>query len=197
MFTPRSSPMVRSAAPWWGPHERGSRWDTCPEAIAPLPMRDARVAPMLPKFGHQAFILRHVHSYHVEADEDRRRLPRLPINSARAGRPSRQSDVQPAKLIGDRVPGRSTDCIDLSSISSSQIVEGRAIVYRVGSRLYVIEPRSGAASLREDDIFLTLTLGAQLCSIDIVNLVDRASRLPMGFVSLGQFVPYTKASRAN
>jgi hypothetical protein len=39
---------------------------------------------------------------------------------------------------------------------------------------------------------VTKTFGSQLCSIDTVNLIDRASRFPHGFVSLGQFVPYTK-----
>jgi len=106
-------------------------------------------------------------------------------------------DAQLAKLIGDREPGKPTDCISLSSISSSQIIEGRAIVYRVGSRLYVNEPRSGADSLREDDILVTPTFGSQLCSVDTVKLVDQASRFPRGFVSLGQFVPYTKVARPN
>ena len=101
--------------------------------------------------------------------------------------------TQLAKVIGDRVAGKPTNCISLSWVGSSQIIAGKAIVYRVGSKLYVNEPRSGADSLDEDDILVTNTTGSQLCSIDIVHLVDRTSRFPRGFVSLGQFVPYEKA----
>lgn len=104
--------------------------------------------------------------------------------------------VRLARVIGDRVPGKPVDCIGLSSITSSQIIEGKAIVYAVGSRLYVNEPRSGASSLHADDVLLTRTFGSQLCSIDTVRLIDRTSRFPRGFVSLGRFVPYSKPKRA-
>lgn len=97
-----------------------------------------------------------------------------------------------ARAIGDRVAGKATDCISLASIGSTEIIDGKAILYRVGSTLYVNEPRSGASSLDDDDILVTRTSGSQLCSIDTVNLVDRGSHFQAGFVSLGQFVPYRK-----
>lgn len=80
----------------------------------------------------------------------------------------------------------------MSGVNSTQIIDGKAIIYRDGSRLYVNVPRSGADTLRDDDILVTRTFGSQLCSIDMVRLIDRSSRFPRGFVSLGQFVPYTK-----
>jgi hypothetical protein len=95
------------------------------------------------------------------------------------------------KLLAGRTAGKPVDCIPLSS-NSSQIIDGKAIVYRVGSKLYVNEPRSGAESLNDDDILVTKVFGSQLCSIDTVNLVDRTSRFPRGFVILGKFVPWTK-----
>ena len=101
-------------------------------------------------------------------------------------------DVQLQKVLDGRVAGKPVNCISLSDANSSQIINGKAIIYRVGGRLYVNEPQSGAASLRDDDILVTRTFGSQLCSIDMVRLVDRASRYPRGFVSLGKFVPYTK-----
>jgi hypothetical protein len=101
-------------------------------------------------------------------------------------------DVQLQKMLVGRVAGKPVNCISLSGSNSSQIIDGKAIVYRVGSRLYVNEPRSGAQSLQRDDILVTRTIGSQLCSIDTVRLIDRGSRFPRGFVSLGQFVPYSK-----
>nr|WP_244646486.1 hypothetical protein [Sphingomonas sp. CFBP 8760] len=101
-------------------------------------------------------------------------------------------DVQLQKALEGRVAGKPVNCISLSSTNSSRIIDGKAIIYRVGGRLYVNEPRSGAASLRDDDILVTRTFSSQLCSVDMVRLIDRGSRFPRGFVSLGQFVPYTK-----
>jgi hypothetical protein len=101
-------------------------------------------------------------------------------------------DVQLQKMLVGRVAGKPVNCISLSGSNSSEIIDGKAIVYRVGSRLYVNEPRSGAHSLHRDDILVTRTTGSQLCSIDTVRLIDRGSRFPRGFVSLGQFVPYSK-----
>jgi hypothetical protein len=106
-------------------------------------------------------------------------------------------DVQLQKMLAGRVAGKPVNCISLSGSNSSQIIVGKAIVYRVGSRLYVNEPRSGAQSLQRDDIPVTRTIGSQLCSIDTVRLIDRGSRFPRGFVSLGQFVPYSKSKPAN
>jgi hypothetical protein len=101
-------------------------------------------------------------------------------------------EVQLQKLLAGRTAGAPVDCIPLSGSNSSHVIEGKAIVYRVGSKLYVNEPRSGADSLDDDDILVTKVFGSQLCSIDTVNLVDRTSRFPRGFVILGKFVPWTK-----
>ena len=101
-------------------------------------------------------------------------------------------EVQLQKALAGRVAGKPTNCISLWGSNSSQIIDGKAIIYRVGGRLYVNEPRSGAESLRDDDILVTRTFGSRLCSIDIVRLVDRTSRFPHGFVSLGEFVPYDR-----
>lgn len=101
------------------------------------------------------------------------------------------------KLLDGRVAGTPVDCITLSSVSSSQIIDGKAIVYRVGGRLYVNEPRSGADQLNDDDVMVTKTFGSQLCSIDTVHLVDSTTRFPRGFVQLGKFVPYSKVKKAD
>lgn len=103
--------------------------------------------------------------------------------------------AQLRQAIAGRVAGKPTDCIDSSDISSSQIIPGTAIVYRALGRLYVNVPMSGARLLRRDDVLVTRQFGSQLCRLDTVRLLDPTSRIPHGFLGLGQFVPYTRPKR--
>lgn len=96
------------------------------------------------------------------------------------------------KALEGRVAGKPVDCIMLNRIQSSQIIDKTAIIYRVGSTLYVNTPESGANFLDSSDILVTDTRSPQLCSIDVVRLVDQPSRFPSGSVGLGKFVPYDK-----
>ena len=101
-------------------------------------------------------------------------------------------DVQLQKLLAGRTAGKPVSCISLNWSRSSDVIPGRAIVYRVGGKLYVNTPRSGAESLDDDSILVTRTVGSQLCRGEAVQLVDRTARFPRGFVLLDEFVPYTK-----
>ena len=103
---------------------------------------------------------------------------------------------QLAKLLKDRVAGEPQNCITLSSVTSSQVIDKTAIVYKIGSTYWVNRPK-GAESLDEDDVLVTKTTGSQLCSIDTVQLHDRSSHFWNGFVSLGEFVPYRKVKTAS
>ena len=96
------------------------------------------------------------------------------------------------KALRGRVAGQPVSCLPLRQASSTEIIDGTAILYRVGNTIYVNRPRGGAASLRNDDVLVVRSFGSQLCRPEVVNLIDRASRGLRGFVSLGDFVPYTK-----
>lgn len=99
------------------------------------------------------------------------------------------------RMLEGRVAGKPVDCIALSDIRSSQIIDRTAIVYEVGNKLYVNRPRNGASQLDRDDVLVTNTVTGQLCRIDLVRLVDRNGRFPRGVVSLDSFVPYAKPAR--
>ncbi|MES2441233.1 MAG: hypothetical protein V4574_00255 [Pseudomonadota bacterium] len=99
-------------------------------------------------------------------------------------------------LLEGRVAGKAEACVRLPGLGSSQVIDGVAIVYQRGSRLYVNRPRSGASALKDDNILVTRTSGGMLCNVDTVDLVDRYSRMPSGFVILGDFVPYDKVRTA-
>lgn len=124
-------------------------------------------------------------------------IPALIAAAALAATPAtaaekRDPETALAKLLEGRVAGEPQNCIMLSSVTSSQVIDKTAIVYRIGSTLWVNRPKNGAESLDDDDILVTKTTGNQLCSIDTVELRDSSSRTYAGFVSLGDFVPYRR-----
>lgn len=103
------------------------------------------------------------------------------------------SEERLEKILEGRVAGEPSNCISLSSISSSQVIERTAIVYRAGRTIWVNRPAGGANALDGNTIMVTKPVGNQLCSIDTVQLVDNSSRAWRGFVQLGDFIPYRKA----
>lgn len=116
--------------------------------------------------------------------------------AAPASAARRSPDAQLAEMLKGRVAEAPVSCITLSSVSSTVVVGGRAIVYRIGRRLYVNVPRARAETLRDDDIIVTIVNGGQLCRNDRIQPVDRGSRIPRAFLMLGDFVPYVKPARS-
>ncbi len=102
-----------------------------------------------------------------------------------------------AKKLAGRVAGTPVSCINLRDIRSSTIIDRTAIIYEVGNKLYLNRLSGDAGSLDDDDILVTNTHSSQLCSIDVVRLVDRGTNFPSGFVNLGKFVPYSKPPKAS
>lgn len=121
-----------------------------------------------------------------------------PISAATPQHPTGQQQTGEEKLqelLKGRVAGKPVSCLSLTTLRESQIVDGTAIVYRSGSRLYVNRPRGDAKWLDSDDILLTKTTSGELCSIDTVYLLDRTTHFTRGFVTLGDFVPYEKPAK--
>lgn len=108
---------------------------------------------------------------------------------AQAAKPA---EVRLAKALEGRQAGKPVDCIPLHQIQSTEIFERTAILYRVGSKLYLNRPTSGVNFLDRNDVLVTDTHSSNLCSIDIVRLLDSSSRMQSGSLGLGKFVPYTK-----
>ena len=106
----------------------------------------------------------------------------------------RSTDAELQKLLAGRTPEASISCIDPGMTSSVTVIKGRAIVYRVGSRLFV-NTTEDPSRLRDDDILVTNVHGSQLCNHDAVQLVAWGSRVPRGFVLLDKFVPYSKDTK--
>ncbi|MFN3516960.1 MAG: hypothetical protein ACK4YM_07345 [Novosphingobium sp.] len=98
------------------------------------------------------------------------------------------------KLLEGREAGEPVSCIPQFETRDMQILDKTAIVYGRGNTIWVNVPQN-AEHLDDDDILLTKTNGSQLCDLDIVQTLDRTSRMPNGFLSLGKFVPYKKVAR--
>jgi len=114
--------------------------------------------------------------------------------TALAGTPA-DPDARIATIIAGRTAGPPTDCIRQNEISSSQIVDRTAILYRMNDgTIYVNRPTSGANFLRRDQVLVTDTHSDQLCSVDIVRLLDSGTHMSSGSVGLGPFVPYPRAA---
>lgn len=105
-------------------------------------------------------------------------------------------EAELAQEIEGRVAGAPVKCISLTNIRNTRIIDNTAIIYDAGSTIYVNRPRGGAEHLDDWDILVTKVHGSQLCTPEMVNLLDRSSRMTSGWVSLGDFVPYKKIKTA-
>ncbi len=110
---------------------------------------------------------------------------------ALAASPDREAELDQA--LAGRVAGEPVDCINLRNATQTTVIDDTAILYRIGSTIYVNRPRNGAESLdRSDTMVNRLYGGSRLCSIDTVRMVDLHSGFMTGTVFLGEFVPYRR-----
>ena len=115
----------------------------------------------------------------------------LLVTPALAANPRGEAELE--RALAGRVAGEPVSCITLRGATSSQIVDSTAIVYRIGSTIYVNRPRSGAESLDRSDTMVNRFFGdSRLCNTDAVRTVDLQSGFMTGIVLLGDFVPYRR-----
>ena len=105
-----------------------------------------------------------------------------------------------AQMLDGRVAGKPVDCLSLTQIRSSEIVDHTAIVYTTNDGTMYVNRPSGANFLDDNDILVSQPQGGQACRMDIVRLVDSGSRMSSGSIGLNDFVPYPrppKVAKAN
>jgi hypothetical protein len=113
-----------------------------------------------------------------------------PVSAADREPIDREAEL--SRALGNRIAGEPVDCIDLHRVRSSRVIDDTAILYEVGSTIYVNRPTAGAESLNRWDTLVTRTPSTRLCSIDTVRVVDLNSHMMTGIVFLGEFVPYRR-----
>jgi hypothetical protein len=114
-----------------------------------------------------------------------------------AAAPRLTGEAELAKLTDGRVAGQPVDCIDLSRVRATTIVEGTALVYDTGRTVYVNRPRGGAHSLDKWNIMVLKPFNQRLCSVDVVQMLEPGGGFYKGSVFLGDFVPFTKPRTTN
>jgi hypothetical protein len=114
--------------------------------------------------------------------------------SAAATRPVPPLSAKAEKALEGRRPGKPVNCVSLTSLGSSEIVDQTAIIYKSSRKLwYVNRPDGGnCPALQRNRTLVTHLTMSQLCSLDIVRVIDSSSPVEFGSCGLGQFVPYTK-----
>jgi hypothetical protein len=121
-----------------------------------------------------------------------------PVQPLAAGnKASEKGEGRIARAVEGRVAGDPVDCIDMRKVRNTIVIPETAIVYDAGRTIYVNRPRGGARSLDSWDVLVTRLHSSELCTVDPVHLYDSTLRMPTGFVSLGEFVPYRKPARGD
>lgn len=115
---------------------------------------------------------------------------------AMAGKQRMTGEEKLAKMLEGRVAGEPERCLPMSAASDLKIIDRTALVYGRGNTIWVNRP-SNADGLDDDDVLVRSSHTAQVCSLDMVKLVDRTSFMQVGTVGLNEFVPYRKVAAAN
>ena len=96
------------------------------------------------------------------------------------------------RRLAGRVAGAPQTCVQRSLLRYADVIDHQSIVYTAssGTRLYVNAPTAGLPDLDDGDVLVMRSSSALVCENDVVDLVDRYTQEPRGFVRLGRFVPY-------
>lgn len=115
----------------------------------------------------------------------------LLIGAAAQAKPA-DHEAELARALQGRVAGQPVSCIDLHRVISSQVINGTAILYRVGGTIYVNRPANGADELNRNDVMVTRLPTTRLCNVDTITMVEPVTHSFTGVVFLGDFVPYRR-----
>lgn len=98
------------------------------------------------------------------------------------------------KELTGRTPGTPVNCVQLSRIGSTKIVDETAVIYKQSSRLWYVNQLDDGhcAGLKPNRALITRTTSSQLCGNDLVTIALPNSPITYGACGLGKFVPYTK-----
>ncbi|MBP6380854.1 MAG: hypothetical protein KA312_10635 [Sphingorhabdus sp.] len=99
-----------------------------------------------------------------------------------------------AKELRGKVAGEPRNCINSRGVDAIRISDDTLLYRESGRLVYQNKLRGPCPGLtRGDDIMVTESFSGQLCSGDLIRLVDRTSGIQGPVCSLGDFVPYRKA----
>lgn len=100
------------------------------------------------------------------------------------------ADPELTRLLEGRVAGTPRSCLSITERRDSQTFHG-SIVFGRGTTMYRND-LNGCPELNWNSIPVFKTPTGSLCAGEIVELLDRGSRFPVGACSVGPFVPYMR-----
>lgn len=110
-------------------------------------------------------------------------------SAVQAQAPDREAQL--AQELGDRVAGEPVRCINYRQVRNTRIVNDTAILFRIGSTIFVNRPRSGAETLDDSFALVNARSDGRLCSGDNLQLTEGMGITRM--IVAGDFVPYRRA----
>lgn len=122
-------------------------------------------------------------------------LAALALTGTAQAKPRLTGEEQLAKLLEGREAGKPVSCLPLYQTQDVQVIDGTALVYGSGRTIYV-NRTDYPKNLDSDDILVSKHHTSQACRLDMIRLKDRFSHTFTGFVSLTDFVPYTRVETA-
>lgn len=104
----------------------------------------------------------------------------------------RDGEASLARLLEGREAGTPLRCIPAGVTLDRKVIDHTAIVYRIGSTLYVNRP-SNVAALRSFDTVKVASRSTTTCRDDVVQTFDRTDGMMwQDSGRMGDFVPYPK-----
>ena len=98
------------------------------------------------------------------------------------------------RALAGKVAGKPISCLaDTDRRNARTSFIGSTILYTVGRDRVFRNDMLGGCNLRGDPILINSTPSTFLCRGDIVQLIDRTSRFPVGSCAYSDFVPYERA----
>jgi hypothetical protein len=97
-----------------------------------------------------------------------------------------------AKILEGREAGEPVRCIDTRRANNLSIIDGTALVYRDGRKVYVNRTQHPENLDWNDVLVVNRMSGSRLCKLDNVTTMDRGGGFMTGVVFLTDFVPYEK-----
>lgn len=97
------------------------------------------------------------------------------------------------RALTGRIAGPPLHCLPTYRAGDMNVVDENTILYRDGATTYRNDPPGGCHGLgRPGNAMVSRPLGSQLCSGDIIQVVDTRSGMYQGGCTLGDFVPFRR-----
>jgi hypothetical protein len=98
--------------------------------------------------------------------------------------------------VADKVPG-TVSCLQLRSINSTEVVDDKTIIFKMnGRKSYKNTLPYKCPQLGFQKAFSYKTSGSQLCSVDIITVLETGGGIRQGAsCGLGKFEPYTPPAK--